>query len=96
MNTLLRFLGFSEELPLDYAAGAAENARTSADDERETELALRNSIRVNAWRVEAGLPLRPQPQAVKAWHAELDLRFWRAAYRRRHPINAPSVAKEFS
>ncbi len=64
----------------------------STDAERALELDLRNTIRRNAWRLKAGLPLRPDPQAVRAWQATCYRAFFACGYRRRHPITTPPTA----
>lgn len=55
--------------------------------DREIELLLRASTRINDWRRAVGLPLFPNPLRVEAWRAAIADRFWRAAWRRRHPHN---------
>ena len=52
-------------------------------EDRTTELALRNSINIAAWRQRAGLPPRPDPQDAADWQRSLAVRFALAAYRRR-------------
>lgn len=59
--------------------------RLSTDAERALELDLRNTIRRNAWRLKAGLPLQPDRKQVAAWHALLNLRSLLGAWRRNHP-----------
>lgn len=57
----------------------------STPDERAIELALRNTIRINAFRLKAGLPLRADRAQVAAWHARLNTNFHLGAFRRNHP-----------
>lgn len=61
-------------------------------DSREVQLALKNTINRNAWRIKAGLPMRPSREQVAGWHALLNLRGHLRAWRRNHPITTPPRA----
>ncbi len=94
------FGGDPINLEADLRATKANRALTDLVDlrvppeDRETELMLRNSIRRNAWRAAACLPLRQDEKAVRLWHTFLNLRQWQAKFRRRHPHRpiTPSAA----
>ena len=88
--SLLRLIGFREEVPLDWTPGAPENARMSPDEDRELNLALKNSVTLSQFynRIGQRNPMhRVFSQAT--WIRQLQLLQWRAAYRRRHPSNNP-------
>jgi hypothetical protein len=78
-------------LEADLRSTDARPSLPADGGDRALELALRTSIRRNAWRAAAGLPLRADPQHVARWHAFLNYRFWLAKYRRRHPITTPAA-----
>jgi len=67
------------------AAVLAKEPRLSQPEDRASELNLRNTIQRNRYRIAAGLPLRPSDHDVRAWRLLLNLRYWQAAYGRRHP-----------
>jgi hypothetical protein len=79
----------------EQATFALLNPPLVKPEDRELHLALTNSLRRNAWRLKAGLPLRANPKEVETWHAWLGYRFWLARWGRRHPhhpINRALVA----
>lgn len=71
--------------------------RPSTDEERATELALRNSIALAAY-YNGICQRRPQDRAasVAEWRRKLDVMFWQGGIRRRRrnhtPINTPPDA----
>lgn len=85
MTRLLSLIGFREELPLDYSP-LAPDSRISSDDERATELALRQSIGLAQYYNKVG-QRRPMDRVFSqaTWLRKLDLMRWQAQYRRRHP-----------